>query len=189
MVLGEKFNTQHSQFKTGLRPFYPPPSRLLIPCVVGQSLEQPECRERKVGQIRNWPGKFRGSVVWQVGGTMRGSRVHHAMRGWPRMQDVETGFPLRSRIAQRLNVPKSVRLAPSLAAALQEDQFEHPGKTSKLGRIYQGQGSLNGRSGARTGAVPEEGKEESLEGPLWMGPCRMPLRPSLLSDGWGRYDN
>jgi hypothetical protein len=41
-------------------------------------------------------------------------------------QDGEKGFLLRSRIAQRLNVPKNVRLAFSLAAALQEDLFDHP---------------------------------------------------------------
>ncbi len=78
------------------------------------------------------------------------------------MQDVETGFPLRSRIAQRLNVAKSVRLAPSLAAALQEDQFEHPGETSKLGWTYQGQGSHNGRSGTGTGAVLERVETREL---------------------------
>jgi hypothetical protein len=41
-------------------------------------------------------------------------------------QDVENGFPLRSRIVQTLNVPQRVRLGPSLAAALPEDRFEHP---------------------------------------------------------------
>ena len=35
---------------------------------------------------------------------MRGELNHHGMRGWPRTQDVETGRPLRSRIAQGLNV-------------------------------------------------------------------------------------
>ena len=43
-------------------------------------------------------------------------------------QDVETGRQLRSRIAQGLNVPNSVRLAPSLTAALLDSQFEHPAK-------------------------------------------------------------
>ena len=37
---------------------------------------------------------------------MRGDLNRHGMRGWPRVQDVETGRPLRSRIAQRLNVQK-----------------------------------------------------------------------------------
>ena len=43
-------------------------------------------------------------------------------------QDVENGFPLRSRVAQTFNVPQRVRLRPSLAAALPEDRFEHPGR-------------------------------------------------------------
>jgi hypothetical protein len=34
---------------------------------------------------------------------MRGSDTHHAMRGWPRTPDVETGFQLRSHSPQRLN--------------------------------------------------------------------------------------
>jgi hypothetical protein len=42
------------------------------------------------------------------------------------LTDVEKGFQLRSRIAQRLNVLNSVRLAFSLTAALLEDPFEHP---------------------------------------------------------------
>jgi hypothetical protein len=41
-------------------------------------------------------------------------------------QDVETGFQLRSRIAQSLDVTRRVRLGFSLAAALLEDLFEHP---------------------------------------------------------------
>ena len=43
-------------------------------------------------------------------------------------QNVETGRQLRSRIAQRLDVPNSVRLASSLAAASLDSQFEHPVK-------------------------------------------------------------
>jgi hypothetical protein len=35
---------------------------------------------------------------------MRGDLNHHGMRGGTRVQDVETGRPLRSHIAQRLNV-------------------------------------------------------------------------------------
>jgi len=42
------------------------------------------------------------------------------------LTDVEKGFQLRSRIAQGLNIPDNVCLAPSLAAALLEDLFEHP---------------------------------------------------------------
>ncbi len=41
-------------------------------------------------------------------------------------QDVETDRQLRSRVAQGLDVPTSVRLAPSLAAASLGSQFEHP---------------------------------------------------------------
>jgi hypothetical protein len=40
--------------------------------------------------------------------------------------DVAKAFPQRYRIAQRLNVPKEVRLATSLAAALPEELFHHP---------------------------------------------------------------
>lgn len=40
-------------------------------------------------------------------------------------QSVETGRQRRSRIAQGLNVPKTVRLGPSLAAALLVNRFEH----------------------------------------------------------------
>jgi hypothetical protein len=40
-------------------------------------------------------------------------------------QSVEKAFQLRSRIAQRFNVPKKVRLTFSLAAALPEALFEH----------------------------------------------------------------
>jgi len=40
-------------------------------------------------------------------------------------QDVETDRQLRSRVAQGLDVPTSVRLAPSLAAASLGSQFEH----------------------------------------------------------------
>jgi hypothetical protein len=50
------------------------------------------------------------------------------------------GRQLRSRNAQKLDVPKSVRLVPSLAAALLDDHFEHPAM----------------RGGAR------EGQEESI---------------------------
>jgi hypothetical protein len=41
-------------------------------------------------------------------------------------QDVEKGRQLRSRVAPRLNVPKNVRLARSLAAALPDGLFDHP---------------------------------------------------------------
>ena len=41
-------------------------------------------------------------------------------------QDVETDCQLRSRVAQGLNVPNPVRLAPSFAAASLDSQFEHP---------------------------------------------------------------
>ena len=41
-------------------------------------------------------------------------------------QGVEAGCQRRSRIVQGLNVPNSVRLAPSLAAALLVNRFEHP---------------------------------------------------------------
>jgi len=57
---------------------------------------------------------------------MRGREVRHAMRGWPRMQDVETSLLLRSHVIPRLNVPETVHLAPLLVAALQTGQFEHP---------------------------------------------------------------
>lgn len=40
---------------------------------------------------------------------MRGNKIHHAVRGQPRIQDVETGLPLRSHSAQKLNVPKRAR--------------------------------------------------------------------------------
>jgi molybdopterin converting factor small subunit len=40
-------------------------------------------------------------------------------------QSVQTGRQRRSRFAQGLNVRKTVRLAPSLAAALLGNQFEH----------------------------------------------------------------
>src|SRR6266852_1576815 len=39
---------------------------------------------------------------------------------------VEKGPQLRSRIVQTLNVPRRVRLGPSLAAALLGGLFEHP---------------------------------------------------------------
>ena len=42
-------------------------------------------------------------------------------------QDVEKDRQLCSRVAQRLNVLKRVRLASSLAAALLIGLFEHPG--------------------------------------------------------------
>jgi len=43
-------------------------------------------------------------------------------------QDVETGRQLCSRIAQGLDVPNSVRLAASLAAASLDSQCERPAK-------------------------------------------------------------
>ena len=42
------------------------------------------------------------------------------------IQDVEKGRQLRSRIARNLNVPRNVRLGPSLAAALLNGLFDHP---------------------------------------------------------------
>jgi hypothetical protein len=42
------------------------------------------------------------------------------------LTDVETTFELRSRIAQCFDVPATVRLGISLAAALLERPFEHP---------------------------------------------------------------
>jgi hypothetical protein len=38
----------------------------------------------------------------------------------------ENSCQLRSRLAQRLNVPDDVRLAPSLAAALLDNCFDRP---------------------------------------------------------------
>ena len=43
--------------------------------------------------------------------------------------DVETVLQLRSRIAQRLNVQRRIRVAYSLAAALLEGLFEHPARS------------------------------------------------------------
>jgi hypothetical protein len=42
------------------------------------------------------------------------------------LQDVEKGRQLCSRIARTLDVPKSVRLGPSLAAAALVSLFDHP---------------------------------------------------------------
>ena len=51
-------------------------------------------------------------------------------------QDVEKVRQLCSRIAQRLNVPKRVRLPSSLAAAALDGLFEHPeGFLDPLGDI------------------------------------------------------
>jgi len=47
-------------------------------------------------------------------------------------QDVEKVRQLCSRIVQRLNVPSSVRLASSLAAASLNGLFEHPAGHSGL---------------------------------------------------------
>jgi len=73
---------------------------------------------------------------------MRGSEDHHAVRGWPRIQDVATGLLPRFRSVQTLNTsqrtgsgtagacpaPGCRRVsAISLTAALQDDDFEHPG--------------------------------------------------------------
>ncbi len=41
-------------------------------------------------------------------------------------QNAETVCQQRSRIVQTLNVPQTVRLGPSLAAALLDNLFEHP---------------------------------------------------------------
>lgn len=75
---------------------------------------------------------------------MRGRDIQHPMRGQPRSQDVETGLPLRSRVAQRLSVligrelrwqlgvalcEKGYAFASSLAAVLREDQFEYSDPT------------------------------------------------------------
>jgi hypothetical protein len=64
-------------------------------------------------------------------------------------QDVENGFPLRSRIAQTLNVPQRVRIGPSLATALPETvlnilQESVTGRqlTAKRGGAIQGLGRL-----------------------------------------------
>jgi len=43
--------------------------------------------------------------------------------------DAEKARQLRSRVAQRLNIP-NVRLASSLAAALLDSLFEHPARLS-----------------------------------------------------------
>jgi hypothetical protein len=48
------------------------------------------------------------------------------------MQDVEKRRRLRSRVAQALNVPTTVRLGLSLAAALSNDAFEHPEAGSEI---------------------------------------------------------
>jgi hypothetical protein len=42
-------------------------------------------------------------------------------------QDAEKVRQLCSRIVQTFNVPQRVRLRPSLAAALPDELFEHPG--------------------------------------------------------------
>jgi hypothetical protein len=42
------------------------------------------------------------------------------------LEDAEKDRQLRSRIARTLNVPKKVRLEPSLAAALLAGLFDHP---------------------------------------------------------------
>jgi len=42
------------------------------------------------------------------------------------LQDAEKVRQLRSRIAQALNVPRTVRLGLSLAAALPDELFDHP---------------------------------------------------------------
>ena len=47
----------------------------------------------------------------------------------PIYQDAEKVRQRRSRRAQRLNVPNRVRLASSLAAALQDGLFEHPAQS------------------------------------------------------------
>jgi hypothetical protein len=49
------------------------------------------------------------------------------------LQDVEKGRQLCSRIARNLNVPKNVRLGPSLAAAALNGLFEHLLKNERGG--------------------------------------------------------
>jgi len=81
------------------------------------------------------------------------------------MQDVETGFLLRSRIAQRLNVPKSVRLRPFTRCGLAgRSVWTSWGAGEALGWTIHRRCSLDGRRKTSTGAVPEEGKRASLEG-------------------------
>jgi hypothetical protein len=60
------------------------------------------------------------------------------MRGWTRIQDVETGRPLRSRVAQGLNVQREYAFASSLTAALRDNQFEHPDSREFEGWIPTG---------------------------------------------------
>jgi hypothetical protein len=52
-------------------------------------------------------------------------------RSIERYQDAEKASQRRSRIVQTLNVPQRVRLEPSLAAALLDSLFEHPGESGK----------------------------------------------------------
>jgi hypothetical protein len=53
------------------------------------------------------------------------------------LQDVEKVRQLGSRIAQRLNIRKTVCLAASLAAAALDGLFEHPAGVSVLVRDIQ----------------------------------------------------
>jgi hypothetical protein len=52
-------------------------------------------------------------------------------------QDAEKVRQRRSRIVQRLNVPKRVRLASSLAAALLDGLFEHPARCTLIIPVVQ----------------------------------------------------
>ena len=49
-------------------------------------------------------------------------------------QDVESRRQLRFRIVQILNVPQRVRLRSSLAVALPDNDFEHPGERKAVSK-------------------------------------------------------
>ena len=46
-------------------------------------------------------------------GNMRGSVAHHVMRGWPCTQDVETGLPPHSRVAQKFHMLQGTGSGPA----------------------------------------------------------------------------
>lgn len=82
---------------------------------------------------------------------MRGSDIHHAMRGWPRIQDVETDLPLRSHSTQRLNASQGTGsggagACPALAEGCQSSQSLWPCRRISL-NILRCWGSLDGPSG------------------------------------------
>jgi hypothetical protein len=74
--------------------------------------------------------------VGLVGARMQGSRTHHAMRGWPRILDVEAGLLLRFHSAQKLNVPRGIRCASLLCCSTARQPVEMPGIQEALDR-YQ----------------------------------------------------